>query len=205
MPSENGEAIMSLFLGASFSGKTFLMVSIINAFYLDEFDVIFIFAPQYKSQRNLDNYKRLKKKAIIFTYFNEEKIQEIIDKTPHYVPGNPRILIVLDDCVKYFRFSLQNDRNILSDIVMNGKHKGISCFILSQALKSVSTTIRNGITNLFLFKFHYMGEVVKYTDFTPYSKKKFGEVYNKIMTTNKENYPFVYVHDGVVYNRLKDI
>ena len=199
-PSNNSGGVFNIFLGKSGSGKTYFMVQLIKKFYAKEFDRIIIYAPEYYSERNKSNYQTLRglpTQIVLCTYFKKEEVEKIITKTPYYQTGGSRTLLIFDDCVKHFTKYLRHDDNFLSNIAMNGKHRGISCFILSQSLKNIGTTLRTSITAVFLFKTNYVMEVEKYADFTALSKKQFKEIYIK-KVWDLHGYPYLAIIDGVI-------
>lgn len=199
LPSENSGGVFNIFLGKSGSGKTYFMIQLINRYYANEFDRILIYAPEYHSNRNESNYRNLRAKipAVIFAYFKMEEIEKVIKSIPYYKEGGKRTLIIFDDCVKHFAKYLRNDDNFLANIAMNGKHKGISCFVLSQSLKNVGTTLRTSSTAVFLFKTSYLPEIEKYADFTGLNKRNFKKMYTD-MVWNKQGYPYMAIIDGEI-------
>jgi hypothetical protein len=202
------DGILSLYLGGTESGKSHLAISVYNAFYRDVYDLVIIFAPTYYSRRNSKIYQKLKvpkdKKLLVYTYFNLELLEEVTNKIP--TDNENHILLIMDDCIDQFQKTLRSDNNVLSTLAFKGRHRLISIWILSQALRCVSTTIRSNSTNVFLHRYNDTNEIEKFSSFAGHSKKVFLEKYNHAMDDNtnflNSNYPFVYIYKNQMYNRL---
>lgn len=198
----DAQCFISLFLGSKGSGKSYLMMRLFNTVYSDQFDVVIIICPTYISQRNKYTWLKLKTKAdiVVYNLFNIKFIESLVECVPQN--NKERILIILDDCIsqKGWGVSKSSDENALVQIAIAGGHKRISLWIASQSLRAISTTLRSNSDNIFLFKFNNTQEIEKYSSFTSYSKRKFIEIYNKVIKSKP--YPFLLIQDGEIYNKF---
>ena len=164
----------SLIIGPSASGKTYLLNKLITDYYKGCFERVYIFSQSI----NLDStynpikhmQKDIKKEDLYFDTFNENILQNIIDKHTHIItkmkeakqkdmktrgfdiggsaPYMYNICIIIDDFIDDKRIA--NRSKALNSLFIRGRHSFISTICLIQKYISVSPMIRINISSLML-------------------------------------------------------
>lgn len=142
----------SLFLGKPGSGKTSLMVSLLNSPQLFRrcFHKIYVFMPSH-SRGSLKNniFEQLPEDQLHDT-LDVETINDVFNNIEQNADEGLFSLIILDDVQQYLK-----DKHVakrLLEIVANRRHLKTSVWLLAQTYKSIPRQIRQVLTNLFVFK-----------------------------------------------------
>lgn len=142
----------SLFLGKPGSGKTSLMVSMLNTPSLFKrcFHKIYVFMPSH-SRGSLKNniFDQLPDNQLYDT-LDLETINDVFDNIEENADEGKFSLIILDDVQQYLKDKYVAKR--LLEIVANRRHLKTSVWLLAQTYKSIPRQIRQVLTNLFIFK-----------------------------------------------------
>lgn len=148
-----------LFSGASRSGKTNLLISLITdkRFYFKNgkpyFDIIFLFSGSALTDDVWLVTKKLIKPHHRFPTLNIKALDDIWTIQDSAVKQNgihnaPKILLIMDDVI--------DNKNINDEVFKKcfyrGRHVGISIWVATQHYNKIPLSVRNQITNLFLFK-----------------------------------------------------
>lgn len=142
----------TLFLGKPGSGKTSLMISLLDtpSLFKRVFNKIYVFMPRH-SRGSLKNN--------IFEQLPDEQLYdnldaETIDDVFHQIEDNSdeglQSLIILDDVQQFLKDKYVAKR--LLEIVANRRHLKTSVFLIAQTYRSLPRQVRQVLTNLFVFK-----------------------------------------------------
>lgn len=142
----------SLFLGKPGSGKTSLMVSMLNTPCLFKrcFHNIFVFMPAHSRGSLKNNIFEQLPPDQLYDHLNIETIDEVFDKIEENAEEKKLSLIILDDVQQYLK-----DKHVakrLLEIAANRRHLRTSIWIMAQTYRSIPRQVRQVITNLFVFK-----------------------------------------------------
>jgi len=161
-----------MFSGASRSGKTNLIVSLLSQkrFLKGYFDLIFVFSPSAMID---DAWEELIPKIIpenhVFVSPDPETIEKILDVQNKLVEENginkaPTLLCIFDDII--------DNKTILTNkafqsLFFRGRHFSISVWIASQSYNRVPRALRLQMSNLIIFKPRKSEAKVISTELTP--------------------------------------
>jgi GTPase SAR1 family protein len=142
-----------LFLGRGGSGKTSLMTAFIktkNLFYRVNHN-IFLFMPS-NSRNSMKNnfFDKSIPEDQIFDNVSYEDLLNVYDIAKENVLENYNTLIIFDDTQKYFKE--KSNEKLLLHIINNRRHARISIWLCCQNYITIPRTIRQGLTDLFIFK-----------------------------------------------------
>lgn len=146
------------------SGKTNMVVDLLldkNKFR-GVFDDAYIWSQTFKLDAK---WKRIKiDEEHVFTTWNEAECREIMDEVEEEVEENPKhhTLFIFDDMIDA---KIMNTHRLgaIESCAVRGRHSNISVIIISQQYMSLSTPIRNNITNLIVFRIRNSDELRKIT------------------------------------------
>lgn len=142
----------SLFLGRPGSGKTSLMVSLLNTPTLFKrcFNKIYVFMPPHSRSSMRDNiFNQLPEEQLYDTLTNET-IDDVFNNIEETADDGGFSLIILDDMQAYLKDKYVAKR--LTEIVCNRRHLHTSIWLIAQTYKSIPRQVRQMLTNLFVFK-----------------------------------------------------
>lgn len=129
------------------SGKSYLTKHLIDTYY-DLFQSVLIICPS-----NFSNFYERNKYNVVEEY-HPKLITDIMDKMAQVNkdknkrdPDFKHILIVLDDCIADINLNKSKE---LRQLVVRGRHFGISLLITTQYVKSVPPLVRNNTQYYFL-------------------------------------------------------
>lgn len=129
---------------SSGSGKTHLLKHLLKHTLKQTFDNIFIMCPSMDFSDDYDEFKHKEEyKGRLFNEYDEGIISEIMAEQRYIIKKYgksrcPQTLLILDDCLE----KLQGNHNLIKDIFYKGRHINLSCIILVQKLKGISTLMR---------------------------------------------------------------
>ena len=143
----------SLFLGKSGSGKTSLMTSFLKtpALFKKVYHNVFLFMPSNSRNSMKDNFfdKNIPEDQI-FDNVSYEDLLSVYDIAKQNALENFNTLIIFDDTQKYFKE--KPIEKLLLHIINNRRHARISIWLCCQNYITIPRTIRQGLTDLFIFK-----------------------------------------------------
>lgn len=159
--------IRALLIGSSGSGKTNLLLNLINQPNGIKFKNLFIFSksidqPAYFNLRSdYENIEKIKGIKIAYFFNNCDDLINL-DECPE------NSLVVFDDC-------LMDKQNKIKDYFIRSRHKNISCVYLSQSLTKIDVqVIRNNINFICIFNQNFQ-----------YTKRIYQEFIGADMTFDK--------------------
>ena len=143
----------SLFLGKAGSGKTSLMTSFLKTpkLFKKVYHNVFLFMPSNSRNSMNDNFfdKNIPEDQI----FNDvvyEDLLSVYNIAKENALENFNTLIIFDDTQKYFKE--KSIEKLLLHIINNRRHARISIWLCCQNYITIPRTIRQGLTDLFIFK-----------------------------------------------------
>ncbi len=184
----------SYIVGASKSGKTNYLLSILTRFYktYKTWDRIYVFS--LTAKRIDPSYEVLKIPDDCYFSTNVEALDLVMQIQEQEVKENgkangKKCLIILDDIVSDKKFC--NSKELLKLAVM-GRHFNISYFILSQAFHRICKSVRLQSSNVIMFKGSLVevNTVVDETCPPNFSKKQYRDLINE---ATKKPYSFLFI------------
>jgi len=141
------------FLGKAGSGKTSLLVSFLNtnALFKKVFHTIYLFMPNNSRSSLKDGFfdKNLPEEQI-FDDVSYEDLLSVYNTAKENALENCNTLIVFDDVQKTFKNT--DIQKLLLHMINNRRHARISIWICAQNYITIPRMVRQGLTDLFVFK-----------------------------------------------------
>lgn len=139
--------------GNTGSGKTQLLKHLITTELTKKFDYIFIMCPSLEfsgDYKEFENHKKIKDN--MFAEYDQEIISDILQSQEKIIKKYgkkrcPQTIIILDDCLEYLGFG-----SLVSKIFFKGRHVNVSCIVLVQKLKGISTLLRINTKYMIFFR-----------------------------------------------------
>jgi hypothetical protein len=187
---------VSLFLGKAGSGKTSLMTSFLKTpeLFYRVYHNIYLFMPPNSRASLKDNFfdKRIPEEQIYDT-LDYENLDEVFNIIQSNADENYLSLIIFDDVQKYLKDNAI--QKLLLNIINNRRHLKTSLFFCCQNYISIPRMIRQGLTDLFVFKINktemeniFLEQFEQYKDdFTKIMKLCYNEPHNFLyINTNSQ-------------------
>ena len=187
---------VSLFLGKAGSGKTSLMTAFLNtpSMFKNVFHSVFLFMPPNSRASLKDNFfnKKIPEEQIYDT-LDYENLDEVFNIIQSNADENYLSLIIFDDVQKYLKDNAI--QKLLLNIINNRRHLKTSLFFCCQNYISIPRMIRQGLTDLFVFKINktemeniFLEQFEQYKDdFTKIMKLCYNEPHNFLyINTNSQ-------------------
>ncbi len=150
-------------------GKTSTIVSMILGPYRKVFSEIHIYSPSVHIDSSWDPVVEFAK-GLESSSFNaewdEEGLIELMDtqkknikllKDSKTEKPLPQILVIVDDWAD--TPMLHNSTNILTTLMIRGRHLAVSCWVSSQHLRAISPVIRNNVKFMCIWKLRNAKEI----------------------------------------------
>lgn len=178
--------------GNTGSGKTQLLKHMITNELSKKFDYIFIMCPSLEfsgDYKEFENHKKIKDN--MFAEYDQEIINDIMKSQEKIIKKHgkkrcPQTLIILDDCLEYLGFG-----SLISKIFFKGRHINISCIVLVQKLKGISTLLRINTKYIVFFRTANSKELENLLDeYTGKKERKIIE--NELNEWFKEKWSFMF-------------
>ena len=142
----------TLFLGRAGSGKSSLLISFLQtpALFKKVYHNIFLFMPS-NSRNSIRNgfFDKNLPEDQIFDDVSLENLQYVYDKAQDDAKEDLNTLIIFDDTQKYLKGECEK---LLLHIINNRRHARVSIWLACQTYNSIPRQVRQGITDLFIFK-----------------------------------------------------
>ena len=190
------KSIVSLFLGKAGSGKTSLMTSFLKTpeLFYRVYHNIYLFMPPNSRASLKDNFfdKRIPEEQIYDT-LDYENLDEVFNIIQSNADENYLSLIIFDDVQKYLKDNAI--QKLLLNIINNRRHLKTSLFFCCQNYISIPRMIRQGLTDIFVFKINktemeniFLEQFEQYKDdFTKIMKLCYNEPHNFLyINTNSQ-------------------
>lgn len=143
----------TLFLGRAGSGKSSLLISLLQtpSIFKSVYHTIILFCPP-NSRASIQNdfWSQHLPEEQIFDELTLESLQNAYDIAQLNAHEEFKTLIILDDVQKYLK---DNEiQKLLLHMVNNRRHAQLSIWMACQTFISIPRQVRQGLTNLFVFK-----------------------------------------------------
>lgn len=166
----------TLFLGKAGSGKSSLLISFLQtpSLFKKVYHNIFLFMPS-NSRASIRNgfFDNNLPEEQIFDDVNLENLQYVYDKAQEDAMEDLNTLLIFDDVQKYFK---GENEKLLLHIINNRRHARISIWFACQTYASIPKQVRQGLTNLFIFKVNKVEMENIFTECIEQHKKLFLEI-----------------------------
>lgn len=183
-------------VGASGSGKSVVITWMLEKFYDNYFDEIYLFAFTGKSDSGFKNLKI--KDENIYTEDMAAQLSSLFNKTKTNIEQksfnkSPRILVILEDVSSSPKFIRSK---VFTRAFTEARHLNISVWTASHKYKILSPVARSNSMNLLLFRMPNSETEQIIKDWSPpsYSKKEFKALIDYAHDpTDKLPRPFLYI------------
>jgi len=165
--------------GPTNCGKTKYLIEQLRGPFRYVFDYIVLICPTYAKNKTYHNFANGDKHFIVLSpdASNGDEINELLTITTELFSGS-NTLIILDDCAT--SKDLKQRSNKFIDLAFSGRHEGLSVWVLTQQLTSISKPFRENVGCI--ISFHNPSQISTKTLFEEYggdlsleTRKKFVE------------------------------
>lgn len=142
----------TLFLGPPGSGKTTMMISLLNTqcMFKKCFNKIYVCMPGHSRGSLRDNIFDQLPEDQLYDALTSETIHNIYDQIEETAEDKGFSLLILDDQQAYLKDKAVAKK--LTEIVCNRRHLRTSVWMICQTYRSIPKQIRQVLTNLFIWK-----------------------------------------------------
>ena len=134
--------------GPTNCGKTEYLVTKLRGSFRFVFEYIILICPTYIHNKTYRGFAQGDKRFFVFYPQNDEEIQEILKDCKTVLSGT-NSLIILDDCA--VTKELKKRSNEFIKLAFSGRHEGLSVWVLTQQLTSISKPFRDNIACIIAF------------------------------------------------------
>jgi len=141
----------TLFLGKAGSGKSSLLISMLNTrgLFKKVFHSIILFCPANSRASIKNDFWSVLPEEQIYDELNLDTLQEAFDIARMNSESGLKTLIVLDDVQKALKGECEK---LLLSMVNNRRHNMLSIWMACQNFNGIPKPIRMGLTDIFMFK-----------------------------------------------------
>jgi hypothetical protein len=188
------KSTFTCFLGRAGSGKTSLLTAFLKTpqMFHKVFHQIFVFMPPGSRSSMKDNFfeKHVAPQQLYdeLTYNN---LADCYEKVQKAAEEDETSLIIFDDVQKSLRDN--QIRKLFLSMVNNRRHGKLSMWIACQNYKSVEPSVRNGLTDIFVFKINKKEMETIYDEHVETYKDRFLDI---LKLCFKDNHDFMYINTG---------
>jgi len=195
----------TLFLGKSGSGKTSLLTSFLKSrsAFKCVYSQIFVFMPPNSRTSLKDNFfeKNLPEEQI-FDDLNFENLQLVYDVAQENRKDDMKTLIILDDVQKSLRDP--DIARLLLHMVNNRRHASLSIWMACQTYNSIPRQIRQGLTDLFVFKINKTEQENIINEVLEYDKKQI-EIINKNTFLKPHDFFYINTNSQRIFSNFNEM
>jgi len=140
------------FLGKAGSGKSSLLISFLktSALFKRVYSSILLFMPPNSRASIKDSFfDKYLPEDQIYDEVNLENLKEVYDIAQSNAKDGENTLIIFDDVQKYFK---GENEKLLLHMINNRRHARLSIWFAVQTYNSIPRQVRQGITDMFVFK-----------------------------------------------------
>jgi hypothetical protein len=194
LTSMMNKSTFTCFLGRAGSGKTSLLTAFLKTptMFHKVFNNIFVFMPAGSRSSMKDNFfeKHIAPQQLYdeLTFAN---LQDCYDKVQSAAEDDETSLVIFDDVQKALRDN--QIRKLFLSMVNNRRHGKLSMWIACQNYKSIEPSVRNGLTDLFVFKLSKKEMETLYEEQVEAHPDMFSQVLKHCF---KDNHDFMYINTG---------
>lgn len=190
----------NLLIGKPGSGKTSLMVALLDKLLRSCYHNIFLFQPSHsRASMKKDIFKELPEDQ----KYNELSYDNLFEVLT-YIKDEPENnhCIIFDDMGAYLK---NNDiRKLLQEIIFNRRHYHISIYFLCQSYLSCENTIRKLFSNIFIFRVNKK-ELLTIFDEVVESKKDYINEISEIVFDTPHQYLFINTDSQRLFKNFDEI
>ena len=159
----------AIMLAPSGQGKTSTIVSMILGPYRKVFSEIHVYSPSVHIDSSWEPVIEFAKGLVSSSCnseWDEDGLRELLDKQKADIKllkdsktlkSLPQSLIIVDDWAD--TPMLHNSTNILTTLMIRGRHLAVSCWVSSQHLRAISPVIRNNVKFMCIWKLRNAKEI----------------------------------------------
>jgi len=188
------KSTFTCFLGRAGSGKTSLLTAFLKtpAMFHKVFNQIFVFMPAGSRSSMKDNFfdKHIAPQQL-YDELTLKNLEDCYDKVQKAAAEDETSLVIFDDVQKALRDN--QIRKLFLSMVNNRRHGKLSMWIACQNYKSVEPSVRNGLTDIFVFKINKKEMETIYDEHVEQHQDKFMDI---IKHCFREPHSFMYINTG---------
>jgi len=181
----------SLFLGRAGSGKSSLVISFLNtpSLFRKVYHTIILFMPP-NSRASIQGgfFDKNLPQDQIYDELNVENLQAAYDLAKENANEGFKTLVIFDDVQKFFKGECEK---LLLHMVNNRRHAHLSLWCVAQTYKSIPPQVRQGFTDLFVFKINKKEMENIFEEQIEQLKDKFIDILKFVF---KEPHDFMYIN-----------
>jgi DNA replication protein DnaC len=147
------KSTFTCFLGRPGSGKTSLLTAFLKTpeLFHKVYNHIYVFMPAGSRTSMKDNFfEKYIHPTQLYDELTLANLEDCYEKVQDNAENNETSLIILDDVQKALRDT--GIRKLFLSAVNNRRHGKLSIWLAAQNYKSVEPSVRNGLTDIFVFK-----------------------------------------------------
>jgi hypothetical protein len=188
------KSTFTCFLGRAGSGKTSLLTAFLKTpqMFHKVFNQIFVFMPPGSRSSMKDNFfeKHIAPDQLYdeLTYNN---LADCYEKVQKAAEDDETSLVIFDDVQKALRDN--QIRKLFLSMVNNRRHGKLSMWVAAQNYKSIEPSVRNGLTDIFIFKINKKEMETIYDEHVEQHKDRFMDI---LKLCFKEPHSFMYINTG---------
>ena len=134
--------------GPTNCGKTEYLVRKLRGSFRRVFEYIILICPTYVHNKTYRGFAQGDKRFFVFSPNDDEEIQGLLQDCKIVFSGT-NTLIILDDCA--VTKELKKRSNEFIKLAFSGRHEGLSVWVLTQQLTSISKPFRDNIACIIAF------------------------------------------------------
>jgi len=188
------KSTFTCFLGRAGSGKTSLLTSFLKtpAMFHRVYHQIFVFMPAGSRSSMKDNFfeKHIAPNQL-YDELTLQNLEDCYEKVQKAAEDDETSLVIFDDVQKALR-DTQICKLFLS-MVNNRRHGKLSMWLACQNYKSIVPSVRNGLTDIFVFKINKVEMETIYDEHVEQHQDKF---MNILKYCFREPHSFMYINTG---------
>ena len=181
----------TLFLGKPGSGKSSLLISMLNTSCLFKkcYHTIILFCPSGSRNSIKNDFWDYLPQEQIYDEVIPENLQEAYDIAQNNSEDGYTTLFIFDDVQKYFKES-ENEK-LLLHFYNNRRHTRLSMWFACQNFMQISRKIRMGLTDAFIFKVSKIESENIFTELIEDNKDKYTDI---LKLCYQEKHSFMYIN-----------
>ena len=134
--------------GPTNCGKTKYLVDQLRGPFRYVFEYIILICPTYIHNKTYEGFARGDPRFFVFCPIDNEELEDLL-KASKTVFSGTNTLIILDDCA--VSKELKKRSNEFIRLAFSGRHEGLSVWVLTQQLTSISKPFRDNIACIIAF------------------------------------------------------
>lgn len=137
-----------MFIGATGCGKSRKVLELLGGDYRGHFEYIVVLCPTIADNKTYQNCLFLWVDDCVFLIDPKDKLLSYIEKLSADLSGSD-VLFVIDDCIA--NEELDKKRSKLTDLVISGRHRNHSVWLLTQSYTAIPKNLRRQLKQIFIW------------------------------------------------------